>query len=130
MDIGNLSAYTNILSSQLNNGNVDRLKSSLTTDNLDGKTDKELMDACKEFEAYFLEQVFKGMEKTVMKADNSFSSSSDTLVDFYKDEMYKKLAKQTTDNQSIGLAQQMYNQLKRNYSIDTVEATDSTGETE
>lgn len=124
MDIGNLSTYTNILSSQLNNGNVDRLKGSLTSNNLEGKTDQELMDACKEFEAYFLEQVFKGMEKTVMKADDSSSASSSTLVDFYKDEMYKKLAKQTTDTQSIGLAQQMYNQLKRNYSIDTVEATD------
>ena len=32
-------------------------------------TDEELMDACKEFEAYFLEQIYKGMEKTIMKAD-------------------------------------------------------------
>ena len=29
--------------------------------------DKELMEACKSFESYFIEQVFKGMEKTRMR---------------------------------------------------------------
>ena len=83
------------------------------------------MAACKEFEAYFIEQVFKGMEKTVVKADNS-SSSTNTMVDFYKDELYKKLAKQTTETSSIGLAQQMYDQMKRN--LQTIPTVEEAGE--
>ena len=121
MDISNLSAYQGLLSSQISNQKTNELKGVLN--NAAEKTDDELMDACKEFEAYFLEQVFKGMEKTVVKADNS-SSSIDTMVDFYKDELYKKLAKTSTETNSIGLAKQMYEQMKRNYSVKP--ATDET----
>ncbi|MBO4375700.1 MAG: rod-binding protein [Lachnospiraceae bacterium] len=121
MDISNLSAYQGLLSSQISNQKTNELKGVLN--NAAEKTDDELMDACKEFEAYFLEQVFKGMEKTVVKADNS-SSSMDTMVDFYKDELYKKLAKTSTETNSIGLAKQMYEQMKRNYSVKP--ATDET----
>ena len=121
MDISNLSAYQGLLSSQISNQKTNELKGVLN--NAAEKTDDELMDACKEFEAYFLEQVFKGMEKTVVKADNS-SSSMDTMVDFYKDELYKKLAKTSTETSSIGLAKQMYEQMKRNYSVKP--ATDET----
>ena len=71
MDISNLSAYQGLLSSQISNQKTNELKGVLN--NAAEKTDDELMDACKEFEAYFLEQVFKGMEKTVVKADNSSS---------------------------------------------------------
>ena len=52
------------------------LNHSLSTDNASVKkleetlknkpsTDEELMEVCKSFEAYFLEQVMKGMEKTI-----------------------------------------------------------------
>jgi len=121
MDISNLSTYQGLLSSQLSSVKTNELKGTLNA--ASEKTDEELMEACKEFEAYFIEQVFKGMEKTVVKAEES-SSTTDTVVDFYKDELYKKLAKQTTDTNSIGLAQQMYNQMKRNFSI--TPATDET----
>lgn len=120
MDITNISAYSNMLASQLNNAKTDELKNTLSSSSVNEKTDEELMDACKEFEAYFIEQVFKGMEKTVVKAEKSSSSSTDTMVDFYKDELYKKLAKQTTDTNSIGLAQQMYDQMKRNFSVNNI----------
>ena len=123
MDYSGISAYSNILSSQYNTAKTDQLKSKLT--NGAAQSDEELMAACKEFEAYFIEQVFKGMEKTVVKADNS-SSSTNTMVDFYKDELYKKLAKQTTETSSIGLAQQMYDQMKRN--LQTIPTVEEAGE--
>lgn len=128
MDITNISAYSNMLASQLNNAKTDELKNTLSSSSVSEKTDEELMDACKEFEAYFIEQVFKGMEKTVVKADKSSSSSTDTMVDFYKDELYKKLAKQTTDTNSIGLAQQMYDQMKRNFSVNNIPKSEESNE--
>lgn len=79
-------------------------------------TDEELMDACKQFEAYFLEQCFKEMLKTV-KTDDYSSGSTTTMVDYFKDEMVKDVAEKSTDKQSLGLAQMLYEQMKRNYEI-------------
>ena len=75
-------------------------------------TDEELMDACKEFEAYFMEQVMKEMIKTT-KLDGE-DESSNTMVDYFKDTAIADLAKESTDQNSLGLAQMLYEQMKRN----------------
>jgi len=118
MDLSGISSYTDLLSSQISGSKTDSIKTSLS--DASNKTDEELMSACKEFEAYFLEQVFKGMEKTIVKADNETSASSSTMLDYYKDELYSKLAKESTEQNGLGLAQQMYEQLKRNTAADTL----------
>ena len=38
------------------------------------------------------------------------------LRDFYKEEMIQTLAENICEQQNLGLAQQMYEQMKRNYS--------------
>lgn len=128
MDISGLtSAYTDMLTNQMNGSKADALKDKLNTD-YSKATDEELMAACKQFEAYFLEQVFKGMERTVPESQFS-SSSTSTLVDYYKDNMIQELATQSTETNSIGLAQTMYEQMKRNYQMDRLE-TNSEEKTE
>ena len=79
-------------------------------------TAEELMDACKQFESYFLEQMFKQMWATVPESELS-SGSSNALVDYYKDEMTRTLAEQSTEQNSLGLAQMLYEQMKRNYDL-------------
>ena len=79
-------------------------------------TDDELMEVCKEFEAYFVEQVFKQMQKTVPESEFS-SSSTSSLVDYFKDNMLQELATQSAQQNSLGLAQMMYEQMKRNYEL-------------
>ncbi|MBR2402448.1 MAG: hypothetical protein IKB01_06755, partial [Lachnospiraceae bacterium] len=84
MDIGNISGmYSDIISA--NSQSASKLENKLNG-NIDKASDDELMDACKEFEAYFLEQMFKAMMKTVPK-NEEMSGSTSTMVDFYKDEM-------------------------------------------
>ena len=125
MDISGLtSAYTEYLTGQAGNSKVDALKDQLTTD-YSKATDEELMDACKQFEAYFLEQVFKGMQKTIPESEYS-SSSTSALVDYHKDNMIQELAAQSTELNSIGLAQTMYEQMKRNYQMDIQEVKAAT----
>lgn len=120
MDIGGLSSnYTDYLTSRVKNSQTDTLRDQLNTD-YSKATDEELMNACKQFEAYFLEQVFKGMQKTVPESQFS-SSATSSLVDYYKDNMIQELAKQSTETNSIGLAQTMYEQMKRNYSMNQQE---------
>lgn len=124
MDISGLnSMYTDYLTNQANSSKTDALKDKLNTD-YSKATDDELMEACKQFEAYFVEQVFKGMQKTIPESEFS-SSSTSTLVDYFKDNMIQELAAQSTETNSIGLAQTMYEQMKRNYQVDIKEAEQS-----
>lgn len=100
------------------NGAADKsnkLEQTLNSD-LSTATDEELMDVCKEFESYFLEQVFKAMQKMVPESENR-SSSTKQLQDYYKDEMIQKLAQDSTETNGLGLAQTLYEQMKRNYNL-------------
>lgn len=113
MEIGSLnSAYAEYLTSQQNTS-ASKLEGELKTD-YSNATDDELMDVCKSFEAYFLEQMFKGMMKTIPKSEESSNSG---LVDFFTDTTLQDLCEQSTDQNSLGLAQMMYEQMKRNYDI-------------
>lgn len=77
-------------------------------------TDDELMSACREFESYFLEQVFKGMEKMVPKSDND-SSYTSTIKEYYQDELIKQYASDAANQgEGLGIAQMLYEQMKRN----------------
>lgn len=82
-----------------------------TTLNKSNATDEELMEACKSFEAYLLEQAFKGMEKTVMK-DNE-EEENEYLAQF-SDKIYEEYAKEATKGQGLGLAQMLFESMKRN----------------
>lgn len=117
MDINGLnSSYTEFLTGQVKNKQSENLKNQLKSD-YSKATDEELMNACKQFEAYFVEQVFKGMEKTIPESQFQ-SSATSSLVDYYKENIIKEMATQSTERESIGLAQSMYEQMRRNYGMD------------
>lgn len=96
-----------------------------TTNSLEDKLDKdfktateeELMDVCKEFEAYFTEQMFKAMQKMVPESSEEVSSSTKQLQDYYKEEMVKEFASQSVNGEGLGLAQILYEQMKHNYNL-------------
>ncbi len=114
MDMNNIAGlYTDIYST--NNQSTTKLENKLNT-GMTKATDDELMDACKQFEAYFLEQMFKSMVKTIPK-NEEMSGSSSALMDYYTDEMVQQLASDSTEQNSLGLAQMLYEQMKRNYEV-------------
>lgn len=118
MDIGNISSmYTDYLQNQ--NTSETKLKENISGTDYSQATDEELMDACKQFESYLLEQVFKEMEKTVdcFKDEGETSDPNNNLLDFFKDNTIQKLAADSTDTQGLGLAQMLYEQMKRNYNL-------------
>lgn len=93
------------------------LKKQLDEKDYSKATDEELMEACKSFESYFLEQAFKGMEKMIPK--NEDSNSSNSYVEMFKDNLYQEYAKSATERgDGIGIAKMLYEQMKRNYSTD------------
>lgn len=116
MDISNISStYSDIFASSSDN-TASKLQNKLEGD-YSKATNEELMDVCKEFEAYFLEQMFKEMMKTIPSEEES-SGSTSSMMDFYKDEMVKNLASDSTEQNSLGLAQMLYDQMCRNYGLD------------
>ncbi|MDD2970446.1 MAG: rod-binding protein [Lachnospiraceae bacterium] len=114
MEIDGISSiYTDYLSNA--SESLDKT-SSIKSKNYATATEDELLEACKEFETYFLEQVFKEMQKTV-DLTGSENSSNKALLDYYEDNMVQELATQSTEQNSLGLAQTLYEQMKRNYDI-------------
>lgn len=106
------TAYTNAA-----NQTASRLQDKLNNADYTKATDNELMDACKQFESYFLEQMFKEMMKTIPESEDT-SSSNAQLMDYYKDEMVQQIASDSTEQNSLGLAQMLYEQMKRNYNLE------------
>lgn len=110
---GLTSIYSDYASQQASEAQSNRLKKVASNASSSEATDDELMDACKQFESYFLEQVFKEMWKTVDTSTTSDKPTSN-MVDYFKDATIQKLAAQSTETNSLGLAQTLYEQMKRN----------------
>ncbi|MGN0131998.1 MAG: rod-binding protein [Lachnospiraceae bacterium] len=115
IDLSSLSNYYNSISGQTS-ASANSI-SKLSDEDMKAKSDEELMEVCKEFESYLLEQVFKEMEKTSSIFGEDEDDSSSQLVDYFKDTTIAELASQSTDQNSLGLAQMLYEQMKRNYDI-------------
>lgn len=116
MDISGLSGYYgDIYANAASNQSADAIKNSLSSVNSTTSED-ELMDACKQFESYFVEQMFKAMWSTVPESEYS-SNASNSMMSYYKDEMIKGFAEDSTEQNGLGLAQMLYEQMKRNYGL-------------
>lgn len=117
MDLSGISSWqADYLKAQ--NAAETKLKETINNTDYSQATDDELLSACKQFEAYFLEQIFKEMQKTVdcVKADEG-SSPNGNLVDYFEDSAIQELASTSTELQGLGLAQTLYEQMKRNYNL-------------
>lgn len=120
MDMSNIAAmYSDTYANSANQA-ASKLKGQLTATDYSKASDDELLAACKQFEAYFIEQVYKGMMKTVPQSEYS-SSSMGTMMDYYKDQLVQSVAEETSEQSGLGIAQMLYEQMKRNYGLDTVE---------
>ena len=116
MDISGLSnVYTEYLNQQTDNVSNKKMQDTVSKD-YSKASDDELLDVCKQFEAYFMEQVFKQMEKTIIK-DEEASGTTSALVDYFKDSALQELTQTSTETQGLGIAQMLYEQMKRNYGL-------------
>lgn len=120
MDYSNVTSMYSDVYANAANQSASSLQNKLNGTDYSKATDDELLNACKQFEAYFVEQMYKGMWKTIPQSEES-SNSTSTLMDYYKDKMIQGMAEQTAEQSGLGLAQMLYEQMKRNYGLDTVE---------
>lgn len=127
VDMSNITGMYSDMYANAANQSANKLQSQLDGKDYAKASDAELMDACKQFEAYFIEQMYKGMLKTIPKNEET-SHYTSTLMDYYQDQMVQSVAKETSNQSGLGLAQMLYEQLKRNYGLtDVPTAQDSEG---
>ena len=90
-------------------------------------TDEELMEVLKDFESYFLEQIIKKMKDTFTDEDEESSVASqytDTFMDYAIEEVADILLEEVGGS----MTQQLFEQMKRNYNIPTVDITTGAAE--
>lgn len=111
------SAYSDYLMNSAVSSKTSAMESKLGADSYENASDEELMDVCKEFEAYFLEQVFDAMMKTAkVFSDEEENGYAAKMVDYFKDTAVQELTAQATEQNGLGIAQTLYEQMKRQYS--------------
>ena len=128
------SIYAN---SKYTNQTTNSISNKLNSTDFSKATDDELMEVCKDFESYFVEQMLKSMAKMSSvdgsNSDNIYASlfgvtedsdsGMNTLSSYFGDELMSSMADKVVENQSgkgLGIAQTLYEQMKRNYSVKEV----------
>lgn len=104
MDISNISSYSyDMATTNIKENKINDLSKNINND-------EKLMEACKEFESYFIQMMYKEMEKTVDKSDSFIKESQGEKI--FKDLLIQEQSKSMAfDGRGIGLAEQLYKQM-------------------
>ena len=120
MDITGITSMLNqTASTNANTAKADSLKNSVSGLSKNA-TEEELMDVLKDFESYFVEQIIKKMKDTFTNDDEE-SSVASQYTDTFMDYAIQDVADILLDEVGGSMTQQLFEQMKRNYNIPTVE---------
>ena len=123
MDIAGMSGITNYLVDS-NRDSTKALEKQLNSVANADAEDAELLEACKQFEAYLWEKVLKEMDKSVklFKGDDEEEGYAGNMVDTFKDTYIQTIATQMTEEGqgANSLSQTLYEQMKRTYSAENL----------
>lgn len=92
---------------------------------LDNASDAELMEACKSFESYLVEQVMSKVKTAIVPEDEE---KDDPYLKMFGDKLYQEYAKTISDSGELGLAQKLYEAMKRDYGSSVKPAEITPGE--
>ena len=74
--------------------------------------DAKLKKACNDFEAYFVNEMFKSMRQTVPDSEFIKKNKGEKI---YREMMDQEIAAKLSVEQSLGLSDNLYNQLKKDF---------------
>lgn len=95
---------------------VNSAEDKLTSTIQNASEDTETLEACKQFEAYMIEQMYKGMEEAtkVLTEDEEDSEGSEYL-DMFSDTYLQDLtSKMMSSGQGLGIAEKLYESIQKN----------------
>ena len=109
-----ISIGTDYLTSALTNTDksktAQKLQNSLAGLDKNKATDEEKLSACKEFEAYLVEQMIDSMRSTVEDEDEE----KNPYLEQFGDMQYQEYAKFIAESGQLGIAQKLYDSMKNN----------------
>lgn len=114
MSISIGSNYAEQLNSVKKETSADKLSSKLDGMSAHSATDAELMEACKGFEEYLVEQVIKSSKKALCPDDDL---KDNAYMKTFGDTLYEQYAKIVSDNANLGIADMLYKSIKDNAGI-------------
>ncbi len=127
MDVSGITSMVNqTASNNATSNRADSIKNSavgLTSNS----TEEEMLEVLKDFESYFLEQIIKDVKETFTNEDEE-SSMASQYTDTFMDYAIEDIADVLLEEVGGGLTQQLFEQMKRNYSIPTVDTTTEAAE--
>lgn len=111
MSIDSLASYnSNISEINKQNTQATQLQDKLNNTKTSTATDEELMEACKEFESYLVEEVFKSMKTSMVPKSED---DENEYIQYFGDTLYQEYAKNISDSGELGIAQMLYESMKR-----------------
>lgn len=93
----------------------DTVSERLTNTVQQADSDEEMLDACQQFEAYMIQQMFKTMEESAKIFSDDEEEDSSDYVDMFQDNYLSTIAEQMVNSgQGLGIAEQLYESMKNN----------------
>ncbi len=113
--IANSALQTYMTNSQRQSAEIDGFQAALENAMKEGETvDKgEVLEACRAFESYFIQTIFREMRKTSL--DNGGFIGKSNAENIFTDMLDEEVSKQASAAGGIGLADMMYKQLTGEY---------------
>jgi len=123
MDVSGITSMLNQTGVTNATTSANTAKTDSLTNSVNGlssnSTDEELMEVLKDFESYFIEQMIKQMKETFTDEDEEESMASQ-YTDTFMDYAIEDVADMLLEEVGGGMTQQLFEQMKRNYNIPTV----------
>ena len=128
MDVSGITSMLNQTTAANNaaTSKTDSLKNSVNGLS-SASTEEELKEVLRDFESYFMEQMIKKMKDTFTNEDEE-SSMASQYTDTFMDYAIEEVADQLLDEIGGNMTQQLFEQMKRNYNIPTVEEVEKASE--
>lgn len=99
----------------------DAISDRVTNQIQNAETDEETLDACKQFEAYMIQQMFKTMQEAAKVFSDDEDDDSNDYVNMFQDNYLQTIAEQMVNSgQGLGIAEQLYESVQRNSGITSV----------
>ncbi len=91
-------------------GSAERTAQSTATDSKRDREARSLKRSCQDFEAIFIQSMFKAMRKSI---PDGGLFEQDTAHEIYRDMLDAEVASEISRQQGLGLADQMYRQMEK-----------------
>lgn len=117
ISLDSISSLVDTTKSTAETNNASSLQSSLNGVS-STSSEEDLLQVCKDFESYFVEEVLKEIKESLTEEEEDQDSSTSTLTDYHMDSVIELVSDEVVDQLGDSFTQQLYEQMKRNYNID------------